>query len=133
MSRPKKTLGGLPEGWKEALLAMYREGASDVEVRAELGISNDLFYRWLNDEPEFSETIKKGRELSEAWWSKLGRQGASGQHEINPTTWIFNMKNRFSWRDRHEVTAQVDQTHRVISSEPMTEEDWVATYCQGDK
>lgn len=113
MARPKDNLSRLPEGWKERVTELYKEGASDVEVRAELGLSNDLFYRWLDEEPEFSETIKSGRDISEAWWARVGRLGAVGAQEINPTTWIFNMKNRFNWRDRTESEVKVDGNMRV--------------------
>lgn len=86
------------------MLALYIEGGSDAEVKHALGVSNDLFARWLLDEPEFAEAVKDGRAASEAWWSALGRKGASGKAEINPTVWIFNMKNRFHWRDKQEVS-----------------------------
>jgi len=103
MARPKRTLESLPTNWKELTASLYVEGASDAEVKHALKISNDLFARWLDEEPEFAEAIKDGRQASEAWWSKLGRQGATGA-EINPTVWIFNMKNRFGWRDKQEVS-----------------------------
>ena len=84
--------------------ALYVEGGSDAEVKHALKVSNDLFARWILDEPEFAEAVKDGRLASEAWWSRLGRQGAAGAVSINPTTWIFNMKNRFAWRDKQELT-----------------------------
>lgn len=58
--RPRKTLNDLPKGWKGEALRLYRDGAADIEVIAMLGISRDLFYRFLADEPEFSDAIKTG-------------------------------------------------------------------------
>lgn len=103
MARPKKGLDVLPEGWREIILDMYTEGASDIEVMARIRISRDLFYRWLEEEPEFSDAIKMGHVLSESWWTRHGRRMATGEAEGNPTVWIFNMKNRFKWRDKHEI------------------------------
>lgn len=66
--RPKSAVD-LPEGWYNDILEMYQEGASDVEVKAYIyskrkTFSNDLWDRWLQEEPEFSEVIEIGRRLS---------------------------------------------------------------------
>ena len=103
--RPKKTLDILPRGWRGELIRMGDEGASDVEMRVYLDISNDLWYRFLEEEPEFSETVKRAQERAEAWWNKVGRSNLelSKGESFNSTTWIFNMKNRFNWRDKQDV------------------------------
>lgn len=102
--RPKDTpTKRLSAGWKEKMLDLARGGASDVELRAELGISEDLWYRWIEEEPEFSVTIKSCKVLCQVWWEKTGRKMASGSESGNATVWIFNMKNRFNWRDKQDV------------------------------
>jgi len=72
MARPKKTLQeakeSLPINWYEQILNEYSEGASDVEIRAMLigwldTFSLDLWKRWIEEEEEFSITIKKGKQL----------------------------------------------------------------------
>jgi len=97
----------LPDGWQDLLLELYIEGASDVEVKAEVynmrgSFSNDLWDRWINDEAQFSETIKTGKLLSEAWWHKSGRKNLSNK-EFNFTGWYMNMKNRFGWKDNSSI------------------------------
>ncbi|GHT86931.1 hypothetical protein FACS1894137_13230 [Spirochaetia bacterium] len=89
---------------------MFLEGQSVVEVCADLGIWKDTFYQWVNKYPEFSDAYKKGLLLSEAWWEKLGRAGATGQISINPATWIFNMKNRFKWTDKQDLNVSGTMT-----------------------
>ncbi|GHU62048.1 hypothetical protein FACS189445_4660 [Spirochaetia bacterium] len=95
---------------------MFLEGQSVVEVCSDLGISKDTFYQWVNKYPEFSDSYKKGLLLSEAWWEKLGRAGATGKISINPATWIFNMKNRFKWTDRQDlnVAGELDTKLKLI-------------------
>ena len=101
MARPKKTLSALPNGWETDVIALMEQGGSKVEVKALLGVSNDLFERLVKEEPLFSDTIKKGEQLSEAWWQKQGRIHLQNK-EFSPVLWYMNMKNRFKWRDRQE-------------------------------
>jgi hypothetical protein len=101
--RPKATFD-LPENWYNDLLDLYSEGASDVEVKALIyqwrgSFSNDLWDRWMEEEVQFSETIKIGKLLSEAWWNKAGRKNLSNK-DFSYTGWYMNMKNRFGWMDR---------------------------------
>jgi hypothetical protein len=102
--RPKFKLEDLPKGWKESVESMYADGASDVEIRAyALGnISDDLWYRLLKEEPEFSRTIKNGRRLCESWWVKNGRTNLDSE-TFSYTGWYMNMKNRFGWADKQQV------------------------------
>lgn len=84
------------------------QGASLTEIKAFLSISNDLYTRLLEEDKEFSVTIKKGLALSHAWWEKLGRENLFNK-DFSATLWYMNMKNRFNWRDRQEVDATVKQ------------------------
>ena len=101
--RPKSVFD-LPEGWYNDVLNLYSEGASDVEVKALIyqwrkSFSNDLWERWIEEEEQFSETIKIGKLLSEAWWNKAGRKNLSNK-DFSYTGWYMNMKNRFGWTDK---------------------------------
>lgn len=107
--RPKEEFW-LPEGWEIKIRLLYGDGASDTEVKAyiytERGtFSNDLWDRWLEEEPIFSEAIKKGRLLAEAWWHRKGREHLRDK-DFSATLWYMNMKNRFGWRDKQEVAME---------------------------
>lgn len=109
--RPKNQVSDrLKKGWQSRFLEMGKEGCSDVEIRSEFGISDDLWYRWIEEDEEFSRTYKAAKAACHAKWEEMGRKMAFGQAEGNPTTWIFNMKNRFNWRDKQDVehSGQVD-------------------------
>jgi hypothetical protein len=104
--RPKAEFD-LPENWYNQILNLYKDGASDVEVKALIyewrgSFSNDLWDRWNKEEEQFSETIKMGKLLSEAWWSKSGRKNLENR-DFNYTGWYMNMKNRFNWSDKQAI------------------------------
>lgn len=111
--RPKKTIKTLPDGWQEAIVNLYSEGASDVEIKKLIyqwlnSFSNDLWDRWMIEEPKFSETIKTGRLLSQSWWESQGRISLKS-NKFNAALWYMNMKNRFSWTDRTDHTTKDDK------------------------
>jgi hypothetical protein len=102
VGRPKKNLDVLPDEWQKTVIEMYTYGASDVEIRAYLDISDDLWERWLIEEPIFSRTIKKGRLLSQTWWERNGRLNLENR-DFSATLWYMNMRNRFGWADKQHV------------------------------
>jgi len=114
VGRPRREVSELPELWYEEVLELYAEGASDVEIKVILNVSNDIWARWMKEEPEFQETIKIGKELSRAWWETVGRRNlANGK--FNSTLWYMNMKNRFGWADRSETKVDVsDKMQKII-------------------
>jgi hypothetical protein len=101
MARPKITLDDFPEDWVAQTLALYQNGGSDIEVRAEVlgGICHETWERLLAEEELFSETIKKGRVLAEAWWMRAGRDSLYlDKFQTGP--YCLHMKNRFGWFDK---------------------------------
>ena len=103
VGRPKKKLDCLPNGWQEGVVELAEQGASDVELRDYLNISDDLWYRFIEEEPEFSLTIKKASRKCRIWWEKSGRLNLDNK-DFSPTLWYMNMKNRFGWADKQEIS-----------------------------
>jgi hypothetical protein len=91
---------------------MYSNGASDAEIKATIymwrgSFSNDLWDRWLKEEEQFSEVIKMGRIIAEAWYTKLGREQLVNSF-FPFAGWYMQMKNRFGWKDKPEDTNDRD-------------------------
>ena len=91
----------------QKIVALMSEGASIVEVAAEIGVSRETIYQRCDPQSpyydsEFSDTIKKGKELCEAWWMSTGRKALKAK-DFNAALWYMNMKNRFGWSDSQKV------------------------------
>lgn len=84
----------------EKLPAMFANGEDVAEVAVLLGVTRKTFYNWVGQHKAFAAAYEQGKLASEAWWCKLGRAGATGKISIQPSIWIFNMKNKFGYRDQ---------------------------------
>ena len=104
MGRPKRELSSLPKGWKKGVLDLAEVGASDVEMRGYLNISTDLWYRFIEEEPDFSETVQRCAQSCQIWWERHARLNLDNK-TFNTQLWFINMKNRFkdSWADKQEI------------------------------
>lgn len=93
-------------------------GGSIAHVCAAIGLWKEKLNEWINPEHELyaeslAYSIKKGLENSESVWSQIGYDGMTGRIKgFNVVAWIFNMKNRFKWQDKHDH--EVKQTHEYI-------------------
>ena len=121
VGRPRIELSDLPENWKEKCLTLAEEGASIVELSVMLEISRDTFYALSEREEEFSDTVKRCKELSEAWWERSGRTNLMNK-EFNYTGWYMNMKNRFGWRDKTEQDINHSGNVQFINDVPRPTE-----------
>ena len=98
---------GRPTDYKpefnKVAMDLFEVGASMAEIAAACGVVRATVYLWMDQHPEFMDTIRKGKELSQAWWEKQGRINLS-EKDFSPTLWFMNVKNRFhqEWRDKHE-------------------------------
>lgn len=80
------------------------QGASLNEIMAFLNIAEKTLYRLMREEKEFFQSIKRGLRMSKGWWETNGRTNLQNK-EFNSTLWYMNMKNRFGWKDKHDLTS----------------------------
>ena len=56
-------------------------------------------YNWEEKHPDFLDARNKGYVECKAFWENIGLNLSLGECKGNAAVWIFNMKNRFKWRD----------------------------------
>ena len=118
IGRPRFTIEDLSERfpqWDLMMREIAQEGGSEVSVRVKLGIGTTAFETLIADSEVFRETIKECRDLCRHWWEETGRDLARGKIEGNAAVYIFNMKNRFGWRDKIELSGDPDAPFQVES------------------
>ena len=88
------------------------DGASITSFAAEIDVARSTITEWEKVHPEFSLAVQKAKAKCAAWWERLGRDGASGSKEVNPTLVIFGLKNMSAddWRDKQEIANSGEQT-----------------------
>jgi hypothetical protein len=91
------------EEYCEKVIELLKQGAAMEEIALEIEVNVDTLYEWMKVHPIFSDSIKEGRGYSKGWWLKKGRVNIDNK-DFNSTLWYMNMKNRFHWSDKHEVT-----------------------------
>lgn len=111
VGRPKKTLNDLPTNWKLIVEDLGKRGRFDMDAKLALGLSNDTFDRFLEDEPEFLEAISLMRQYSESWWTSISiksfEQGTS--KNINSNLYALMLRNAFK-KNWNEAQTKVDIT-----------------------
>ena len=68
-------------------------------------LTKETLYQWLKIYPEFSDAKKVFTQLSRDFWEAIATEHLTHYKDgkqLNSTVWIFNMKNRFGWRDKPE-------------------------------
>ena len=114
------------------IVAFMKRGYSKTVIAAQLKINPDTLRRWIKEHKELADAIEEGMMHSQLWWETLGIRGASGKVKgFNASAWVFNMKNRFGWKDKQEISGDEDRpiSVRVVKFSEMQDEkivkaDW---------
>lgn len=110
---------GAPSKYKpeycQQLIEHMAEGLSFESFAGIIEVNRDSLYEWIKVHQEFSDAKKIAVDKSLHFWEKLGLNniinisesesqgegfGRSSSRSLNSSVWIFNMKNRFGWRDK---------------------------------
>lgn len=110
--RPYESLEKYRPEMLDTMKGAFKAGASITKVCCLLDISRETYYRWKNENQEFSLAASKGEQHAQAHWEDIGEDGIVGELEkFNGASWQFVMKNRFKeqYSDSHK-----DQQHSAV-------------------
>lgn len=85
----------LVEGWA-------RDGLSNEQIAANLGVNVATLYEWRLRHPEFAESIKKGKEVADREVENALHQSALSGNIVAQIFWLKNRKPG-QWRDKQDV------------------------------
>tara|TARA_R110002167_G_scaffold98927_6_gene259832 strand:- start:4769 stop:5122 length:354 start_codon:yes stop_codon:yes gene_type:complete len=108
--------GGRPTSYHSDFCKVAEEmlsaGKSIVQVSSKIGVHRDTIYAWAEAFPEFSDTLRIGRQDSQAHWEdKL--EDMMFNREVNAPLAKLYFANRFGWHDKQEVKQEVKQTKEL--------------------
>lgn len=114
--KPDGYVFGRPTVYKpefcQLAIDIMKKGGAKCEVAAAMYVSEDTFYKWVKKYPDFSEAVSIGQSLSEAYWTKLGRDNVITKFKgdsLNAGVYGLHMKNRFNWSDKNKTTHELEE------------------------
>lgn len=91
-------------------IRLSEQGKTLAQIAFEWKVDRDTIHEWKKVHREFSDAVKKGRQIAEAWYMNLGQAAMIGQAKmgnqklnVNLGMFCWLTKNMFRWSDRVEV------------------------------
>lgn len=96
---------------KEILKGCQEEGWVQADILSHLflraGIGRTVYYRWMEEEQEFADTISTGKVLAEKWWIDYAKKQMNKRNWQNASFRMI-MQNSFKWN-----TEKIDVESRI--------------------
>lgn len=86
----------LVEGWA-------RDGLNDEQIANNLGISKDTFYKYKRNHTDFSDSLKKGKEVVDFEVENALLKSALNGNVTAQIYWLNNRKPK-QWKNKRENT-----------------------------
>lgn len=111
----------------EEMISFMSLGYSFEAFAGKIGVTRDTLYQWEKKFPEFKEAKKIAFEQCRIKWESMAidnminESNGSNSTSLNSSVWIFNMKNRFKWRDKQpdeeqNINITIDMADRLLEA-----------------
>jgi hypothetical protein len=120
-------MAGQPTKYKpeycDELIHHMAQGFSFESFAGKIGVCRDTLYAWRDAHPEFSDSIKRGKDASLYAWEYKLRQSVDDRN-INATSVYFALKCRFGYKETtaHEVSGPDGKPIESRSLSNLTDE-----------
>ena len=95
----------LVEGWA-------RDGLTDEQIYNNLGISKDTFYKYKKKYPDFSDSLKKGKEVVDFEVENALLKSALNGNVTAQIYWLNNRKPK-QWKNKRNDETNNDEISKV--------------------
>lgn len=116
MDEPQNNPVGRPTKYDPAMckevVRWMGMGYSKEATAAALNIGKTSFFKYIDEFPEFANAVREGESRNLLFWEGAGLSGMYAE-KFSAPVWIFNMKNRFKWSDRQEITGDPERPQQV--------------------
>ncbi len=101
-------------------IRLSEQGKNIIQIAKVWKVDQSTIHDWINKYPQFSKSVKRGKEYCEAWYIDLGQAAMIGQATINGKPITFNLgafvwmtKNVLKWSDKVDSTTTNEDTVHV--------------------
>jgi len=106
------------------MIDLSRQGLSEVEIAAEIGIGISTLRKWSEDYEPFTIAYEIGQALHESWWLKQGKAGLNDRF-FNTSLFKFLTSNKLGYAEKTESKNLNMTAHGVlVVPAKQTELEW---------
>lgn len=104
-------------------LNLAKQGASEVEIAAEMGVSPRIMRGWGDKYLDFNSAMEIGAALHEAWWLQQGKDNLTNRG-YNTSLYKFITGNKLGYSDKVESKNMHVHAGVLQVPAPMSTSDW---------
>lgn len=97
----------------DQLVDHMSQGFSYESFSAVIGTCRSTLYNWEKSHPEFLDAKKRAFDACQLRWESMCIDTIFESKGLNTPAWIFNMKNRFGWKDKQDGEENTSVTVNV--------------------
>lgn len=112
----------------DVVIDYMSRGYSKEACAGAIGISKNTLYEWAKKHEDFKDAISIGEARSQLFWEAMAVDytvHSKNGKQINGQVYGLNMRNRFNWSDKKEITVEEKDKKKTfafdLSEEPIDE------------
>ncbi|MCP3683849.1 MAG: helix-turn-helix domain-containing protein [bacterium] len=108
------------------MIDLSRQGMSNTEIAAEMGIGTRTLLSWAENYEEFSIAFDIGQALHESWWLQKGKDSLDSRN-FNTTLFKFLTGNKLGYADKVETkNLNMNTCGVLVAPAKQTMDEWEA-------